>query len=108
MAARAQALAHLNAFIERTLAERSLARACPVCGTRLKANHRFRVCDNCYSSRVEERRGGRRGGPERGNGEKAPGHQHHFHHTVKEGGKDVGRGAPRTGRGGPRRRNATP
>ncbi|HYF89475.1 helicase-related protein [Azospirillum sp.] len=101
--------AHLNAFIERTLAERSLARACPVCGTRLKANHRFRVCDNCYSSRVEERRGGHRGGPARGNGEKAPGHQHHFHHPVaKEGGRDAGRGGPRTGRGGPKRRSGVP
>ncbi|NUB17504.1 helicase, partial [Azospirillum brasilense] len=53
--------AMLNAFIERTLAERSLARACPVCGTRLKANHRFRVCDSCYAGRVEERQGERQG-----------------------------------------------
>lgn len=47
-----QRRAMLNAFIERTLAERSLARACPVCGRRLKANHRFRVCDSCFAKRV--------------------------------------------------------
>lgn len=50
--------ARLNAFIERTLAERSIARACPVCGTRLKANHRFRVCESCHSARAASERGG--------------------------------------------------
>jgi ATP-dependent RNA helicase SUPV3L1/SUV3 len=54
--------AMLNAFIERTLAERSLARACPVCGARLKANHRFRVCDACYAKRIDRLATGREGG----------------------------------------------
>ncbi|AWK88851.1 helicase-related protein [Azospirillum thermophilum] len=101
----------LNAFIERTLAERSLARACPVCGTRLKANHRFRVCDSCYSGRIEQRRGGRRDGARRdgeaavtsgaitsgaakpGAGKQAPapaeGHPH-YHHPLP--GKKRGKG----------------
>lgn len=58
--------AKLNAFIERTLAERSLARACPVCGARLKANHRFRVCDACFAKRNDRRTSGRDGDrPER-------------------------------------------
>ena len=82
----------LNAFIERTLAERSLARACPVCGTRLKANHRFRVCDSCYAGRVEERQGERQGdrrgrrpdgarGPDRGAAPAEGGHPQ-FHHPL--------------------------
>ncbi|WP_207456481.1 helicase-related protein [Azospirillum sp. SYSU D00513] len=57
--------AMLNAFIERTLAERTLARACPSCGKKLKPNHRFRVCDACFANRDERRdfrRDGRRGG----------------------------------------------
>lgn len=56
----------LNGFIERTLAERSLARACPVCGARLKANHRFRLCDACFAKRIDKRvaeRGGEEGHP---------------------------------------------
>ena len=84
--------AMLNAFIERTLAERSLARACPVCGTRLKANHRFRVCDSCYAGRVEERQGERQGdrrgrrpdgarGPDRGAAPAEGGHPQ-FHHPL--------------------------
>jgi len=96
--------AMLNAFIERTLAERSLARACPVCGTRLKANHRFRVCDNCYAGRVEDRRGRRGGdGPRRhgrdetaapASADGAPGRPReghpHFHHPMP--GKKRGKG----------------
>jgi ATP-dependent RNA helicase SUPV3L1/SUV3 len=72
--------ATLNAFIERTLAERSLARACPVCGTRLKANHRFRVCDSCYASRVEQRV--RRHGESPG--EERP-HHRRVHHPLPGG-----------------------
>jgi ATP-dependent RNA helicase SUPV3L1/SUV3 len=68
----------LNSFIERTLAERSLARACPVCGLQLKANHRFRVCDACYSKRVA--RGAAEGPQRRG------GPRHHFHHAVSPAG----------------------
>ncbi|MDR3517620.1 MAG: SUV3 C-terminal domain-containing protein [Azospirillaceae bacterium] len=49
--------AELNAFIERTLAERSLPRACPSCGTRLKANHRFRICDVCHTAKNGEKAG---------------------------------------------------
>lgn len=80
--------ATLNAFIERTLAERSLARACPVCGTRLKANHRFRVCDSCYASRVEQRvsRRGETAGEERP-------HHRRVHHPLPGG-----RGRRRAGR----------
>ncbi|NYZ15401.1 helicase [Azospirillum sp. RWY-5-1] len=80
--------ATLNAFIERTLAERSLARACPVCGTRLKANHRFRVCDSCYASRVEQRV--RR--PGESAGEERP-HHRRVHHPLPGG-----RGRSRAGR----------
>ena len=93
--------AMLNAFIERTLAERSLARACPACGTRLKANHRFRVCDSCYAQRVDrstEHRGAhRRGKPADG---AAPAHPP-FHHAQKPQPPppDRGRSAPRR-RGG--------
>lgn len=79
--------ATLNAFIERTLAERSLARACPVCGTRLKANHRFRVCDSCYASRVEQRVH-RRG---ESSGEERP-HHRRVHHPLPGGrGRRAGR-----------------
>ncbi len=52
--------AMLNAFIERTLAERSLVRACPACGARLKPTHRFRVCDSCFSQRAPDRGADRR------------------------------------------------
>ncbi|WP_029008371.1 helicase-related protein [Azospirillum halopraeferens] len=72
--------ATLNAFIERTLAERSLQRACPVCGTRLKATHRFRVCDACYGERLE-RRGGTRDAPPHAPPH-ARGRHPHFHHPV--------------------------
>lgn len=111
--------AHLNAFIERTLAERSLARACPVCGARLKANHRFRVCDACYGNRLEERQGGGNRPPRRGDGrnaaattdDKPPGAAHpNFHHALPRGrgkgaGKGLGTGAARkTGGGSPKRR----
>jgi len=65
----------LNGFIERTLAERSLARACPVCGARLKANHRFRLCDACFSKRIDKRVAEREGDgvpSRRGRGATAP------------------------------------
>ncbi|MGQ9368521.1 helicase-related protein [Azospirillum sp. ST 5-10] len=89
--------ATLNAFIERTLAERSLQRACPVCGTRLKATHRFRVCDACYGQRLE-RQGPRRGGPP---------HRHPpFHHPVEE--RESAGAAPRRGRGGGKRSGRRP
>ncbi|WP_298369975.1 helicase-related protein [Azospirillum sp.] len=101
--------AHLNAFIERTLAERSLARACPVCGARLKANHRFRVCDACYGSRLEEGRGGgnrpagRPGQKPQGvaaaGGDK-PAHPN-FHHALPRG---RGKGPGKAGGGAPKRR----
>ncbi len=109
--------AHLNAFIERTLAERSLARACPVCGARLKANHRFRVCDACYGSRLEERQGGGNRPAGRGDGrnaaaapgDKPPGAPHpNFHHPLPRGrGKGPGRGPSKTGGGPPKRRGPT-
>ncbi|HYD67994.1 helicase-related protein [Azospirillum sp.] len=90
--------AMLNAFIERTLAERSLARACPVCGTRLKANHRFRVCDSCYGQRVSER-------PDRRGGHGKPAHGHpHFHHAQHQPGSQAGPpGQPAERPQGPRR-----
>lgn len=98
--------AALNAFIERTLAERSLARACPSCGVKLKANYRFRVCDVCYAKRVQARaeggddprrgrgRGGKGGGGPGGalGGGKPPAHPHHFHHA--QGGRAQGGPAP--------------
>lgn len=89
--------AMLNAFIERTLAERSLARACPVCGTRMKANHRFRVCDQCYAQRVDRstgHRGERRRGP--AGGEAA---HPHFHHTQPPAGEPA-RARPSRRKGG--------
>ncbi|MFD1627112.1 helicase-related protein [Azospirillum griseum] len=103
--------AHLNAFIERTLAERSLARACPVCGTRLKANHRFRVCDACYGARLQERKGdetrpqGRRGRRAESAPASGPTPAHPpFHHAPNPG---KGRGPGKAG-AVKRRRGATP
>ena len=51
----------VNAFIERTLAARSLPRACTSCGRRLKGTHRFRICDECHADGLA-RGGARRGG----------------------------------------------
>jgi ATP-dependent RNA helicase SUPV3L1/SUV3 len=90
--------AALNAFIERTLAERSLARACPSCGAKLKPNYRFRVCESCYAKRIQERRNrGEGGSGEGGRGDRGfrgpgggggkPG-VHAFHHP--QGGKPAG------------------
>jgi len=97
--------AMLNAFIERTLAERSLARACPACGTRLKANHRFRVCDSCYAQRVDRYAGRRNFGDGRAKpADGAPARPHHFHHAQQQSARqpDRGRGGPPRGRGGRR------
>jgi len=77
--------ATLNAFIERTLAERSLARACPVCGARLKANHRFRVCDACYAKRIHNRTSGREDPAARPPGGRPP-HAHKRAHRGKPSG----------------------
>lgn len=72
----------LNAFIERTLAARSLARACPACGTRLKTAHRFRICDACHAGRNTGQNAGRparRGGQgdsERRDSERSPRRPH--------------------------------
>ncbi|HEV7372878.1 helicase-related protein [Arenibaculum sp.] len=59
----------VNGFIERTLAARSLPRACSSCGARLKPTHRFRVCDECFARDRAARPA--RGGPRRA-GEAAP------------------------------------
>ncbi|MCW2247419.1 ATP-dependent RNA helicase SUPV3L1/SUV3 [Azospirillum fermentarium] len=101
----------LNAFIERTLAERSLARACPACGTRLKANHRFRVCDSCYAQRLTRRPPHHRDGK---GGGKDGGHRPYHHAnggTAAPGGaagteRPAGQEPPKRGRGG--RRKAPP
>ncbi|WP_448192540.1 helicase-related protein [Azospirillum sp. sgz301742] len=94
--------AMLNAFIERTLAERSLARACPVCGKHLKANHRFRVCDSCYTQKAD--RGPDRRGAGSGRGKPADGGaaHPHFHHSQKQ--QPPQPGSARPSRPPPRRR----
>lgn len=93
--------AALNAFIERTLAERSLARACPVCGTPLKPTHRFRVCDKCHVERMRER-------AERGEGGQH--HRHHrFHHAEgAEGGSGGGENGGGRSKGPPGGRGGRP
>jgi ATP-dependent RNA helicase SUPV3L1/SUV3 len=91
---------HLNAFIERTLAERSLPRACTVCGTRLKTTHRFRICEPCFSERQQSdgspgrpRRGFRPGKPAParsavpGTGAEKPPRPGGFHHRTGGGQK---------------------
>lgn len=109
----------LNGFIERTLAERSLARACPACGAKLKANFRFRVCDACFAKRASQRseRPGGRGKPG-GTGKPAGvgAAEHHYHHSqgapsqgVSGDGKPPGRpGGGKGHRKGPSSRGPKP
>ncbi|EWY36491.1 RNA helicase [Skermanella stibiiresistens SB22] len=90
----------LNAFIERTLAARSLPRACPVCGTTLKATHRFRICDACHAGQAADRAAGR----------PVQGQRHRYHHPQRGAqgpGKGPGtKGPARTGGKPPRRKAA--
>ena len=80
----------LNAFIERTLAARSLPRACPSCGATLKAAHRFRICDACHAGRLEDRAAGR------------PAQAEHRYHHPQRPGKPAAKGDGKP----PRRRTA--
>lgn len=93
-----EARAEVNAFIERTLAARSLPRACAACGKRLKPAHRFRICDECHAEGLGSSRG-RHGRPERhqrpahghgeADGKAPPRHKHGQRHKPPAGGAEA-------------------
>jgi ATP-dependent RNA helicase SUPV3L1/SUV3 len=97
----------VNGFIERTLAARSLPRACSVCGTRLKSTHRFRVCDECFARNRAARAA--RGGPQRRFGGAALAGEAPQAASGPRGGRRKGAaGAPPARRGGFRRGRGRP